>query len=85
MSYPVAPEPRQEYEMFSKRPCQLLVRLDDVITVLFVCRRPVTLRSLSRVGEYEVVGVSYIHGVMLGEAIGAHEAAVKASDVFHPR
>jgi hypothetical protein len=45
------------------------MREGDTVAILYGCQWPVILRSLQHLDEFEVHGVSYIHGVMYGEAL----------------
>ncbi|CAJ2503164.1 Uu.00g105580.m01.CDS01 [Anthostomella pinea] len=61
------------------------VEASDLVVVPWGCHLPVILRPLSRKGEYSVVGVSNVHGIMDGEAVEQHEAAGKSEEVFYLR
>jgi len=57
----------------------------DLVAALWGCQWPVVLRQRSQKEEYAVIGVSYVHGIMHGEAVEKHEATGKESTVFHLR
>lgn len=63
-----------------------VTRPGDIAAIFFGFASPVILRPVvSRPLEYRFVGYCYIHGVMEGEAVRAHEAAGKEASTFHLR
>lgn len=50
------------------------MRAGDVIAILYGCQWPVVLRPLQETGEYSLLGMAYVYGIMDGEAVQKHEA-----------
>ena len=46
----------------------------DTIAILYGCQWPVVLRPLQKTGEYKLLGMAYVHGIMDGEAVREHKA-----------
>lgn len=59
-----------------------LVQLQDVVAVLWGCKWPVVLRSLGEESRYSLIGLSYLHGVMEGQAVAEYEAVGNSNSVF---
>ncbi|KAK5114418.1 hypothetical protein LTR85_010241 [Meristemomyces frigidus] len=46
----------------------------DIVTILYGCQMPVILQPCPHSGDYELVGASYVYGIMDGEAVAKHKA-----------
>ena len=58
------------------------VRLQDVVAVLWGCKWPVVLRALGEESRYSLIGLSYLHGVMEGQAEAEYEATGDSDSLF---
>lgn len=58
-----------------------IIKVDDMICILFGCSVPVILRRAS--SNYTLVGVSYADGFMQGEATKEFERGTYSSREFH--
>jgi hypothetical protein len=56
----------------------------DVVTILYGCRLPMVLRPLPGLpkGSYQLLGASYVYGIMDGEAVRRHKEMGLEDDVF---
>lgn len=64
------------------------VQVSDIVAVLHGCRWPIVLRPIEQPDEYRVIGVSYVHGVMYGEAVSMFErtrSQDQGDHIFHLR
>ena len=56
----------------------------DVVAILYGCRFPMVIRPLPGPpqGSYSLLGVSYVYGIMDGEAVQRHKEMGREDDVF---
>lgn len=54
----------------------------DVLAILYGCMLPVLLRPLSERGEFNLLGISYVHGIMDGEAVLDHKSKGLGDTMF---
>jgi hypothetical protein len=58
------------------------VRSGDIIAILYGCEFPVVLRPLPQSGGLRFLGMSYVYGIMDGEAIRKHKEMNKKDSEF---
>ena len=61
----------------------IVMQAGDIVAVLYGCRWPVILRSLPTGGEYTVLGIAYVHGIMDGEVVSRARESGREDDTFY--
>jgi hypothetical protein len=60
-----------------------LARASDIVAILYGCRWPVVLRPLPKLGEFQFLGMCYVHGIMDGEVVRSNKAMCLDDTEFH--